>query len=99
MLMVAVLTILSIGRNSVEKLNTSRKNANDAATESPCLCSGRENERTKAGTLVHRPVAELLGTCYKQDVTARGCGSMVECGLPKPETRVRFPSPAPFENN
>jgi hypothetical protein len=24
-----------------------------------------------------------------------GCGSMVECGLPKPETRVRFPSPAP----
>ena len=26
----------------------------------------------------------------------RGCGSMVECGLPKPETRVRFPSPAPL---
>src|SRR6185312_7709358 len=25
-----------------------------------------------------------------------GCGSMVECGLPKPETRVRFPSPAPI---
>ena len=25
----------------------------------------------------------------------RGCGSMVERGLPKPETRVRFPSPAP----
>jgi hypothetical protein len=25
-----------------------------------------------------------------------GCGSMVECGLPKPETRVRFPSPAPL---
>jgi hypothetical protein len=24
-----------------------------------------------------------------------GCGSMVERGLPKPETRVRFPSPAP----
>ena len=24
-----------------------------------------------------------------------GCGSMVECGLPKAETRVRFPSPAP----
>ena len=24
-----------------------------------------------------------------------GCGSMVECGLPKPEARVRFPSPAP----
>ncbi len=28
-------------------------------------------------------------------VKERGCGSMVECGLPKPETRVRFPSPAP----
>ena len=28
--------------------------------------------------------------------TQRGCGSMVECGLPKPETRVRFPSPAPL---
>ena len=28
--------------------------------------------------------------------TGRGCGSMVECGLPKPETRVRFPSPAPL---
>ncbi len=26
-----------------------------------------------------------------------GCGSMVECGLPKPETRVRFPSPAPLQ--
>src|ERR1043166_1188476 len=26
----------------------------------------------------------------------RGCGSMVERGLPKPETRVRFPSPAPL---
>ena len=26
----------------------------------------------------------------------RGCGSMVERGLPKPEARVRFPSPAPF---
>jgi hypothetical protein len=25
-----------------------------------------------------------------------GCGSMVERGLPKPETRVRFPSPAPL---
>ncbi len=25
-----------------------------------------------------------------------GCGSMVECGLPKAETRVRFPSPAPI---
>lgn len=25
----------------------------------------------------------------------RGCGSMVERGLPKPETRVRFPPPAP----
>jgi hypothetical protein len=25
----------------------------------------------------------------------RGCGSVVECGLPKPEMRVRFPSPAP----
>ena len=24
-----------------------------------------------------------------------GCGSVVECGLPKPEMRVRFPSPAP----
>jgi hypothetical protein len=28
-----------------------------------------------------------------------GCGSMVECGLPKAETRVRFPSPAPFISN
>jgi hypothetical protein len=28
--------------------------------------------------------------------TGCGCGSMVECGLPKPETRVRFPSPAPL---
>src|SRR2546429_3553643 len=28
--------------------------------------------------------------------TGRGCGSMVERGLPKPETRVRFPSPAPI---
>ncbi len=26
-----------------------------------------------------------------------GCGSVVECGLPKPEMRVRFPSPAPLE--
>src|SRR5438105_11587777 len=25
-----------------------------------------------------------------------GCGSMVEYGLPKAETRVRFPSPAPL---
>src|SRR5947208_16698177 len=25
-----------------------------------------------------------------------GCGSMAERGLPKPETRVRFPSPAPL---
>jgi hypothetical protein len=25
-----------------------------------------------------------------------GCGSVVECGLPKPEMRVRFPSPAPI---
>src|SRR5437667_11608537 len=29
------------------------------------------------------------------EVVGRGCGSMVERGLPKPETRVRFPSPAP----
>jgi hypothetical protein len=29
----------------------------------------------------------------------RGCGSMVECGLPKAETRVRFPSPAPLNLN
>src|SRR5207249_6703981 len=28
-----------------------------------------------------------------------GCGSMVERGLPKPETRVRFPSPAPLSFN
>ena len=28
-----------------------------------------------------------------------GCGSMVECGLPKAETRVRFPSPAPLVIN
>src|SRR5271169_5390070 len=28
-----------------------------------------------------------------------GCGSMVECGLPKAETRVRFPSPAPIPIN
>src|SRR5579863_8380208 len=28
-----------------------------------------------------------------------GCGSMVECGLPKAETRVRFPSPAPLAIN
>jgi hypothetical protein len=28
--------------------------------------------------------------------SAGGCGSVVECGLPKPEMRVRFPSPAPF---
>ena len=27
-----------------------------------------------------------------------GCGSVVECGLPKPEMRVRFPSPAPISN-
>ena len=29
----------------------------------------------------------------------RGCGPMVECGLPKPETRVRFPSPAPLSQS
>src|SRR6266705_1521597 len=29
-------------------------------------------------------------------VVGRGCGSMVERGLPKPETRVRFPPPAPL---
>ncbi len=28
---------------------------------------------------------------------ASGCGSVVECGLPKPEMRVRFPSPAPVQ--
>src|SRR5258706_10207242 len=28
----------------------------------------------------------------------RGCGSVVECGLPKPEIRVRFPSPAPLHS-
>ncbi len=28
--------------------------------------------------------------------TGSGCGSVVECGLPKPEMRVRFPSPAPI---
>src|SRR5437762_7314589 len=31
-----------------------------------------------------------------QTLRTRGCGSMVERGLPKPETRVRFPSPAPI---
>ena len=43
-----------------------------------------------------------LGCCvFDEDLVDRlssagcGCGSMVECGLPKPETRVRFPSPAP----
>ena len=35
------------------------------------------------------------GGCYNAAQTG-GCGSMVECGLPKPETRVRFPSPAPM---
>jgi hypothetical protein len=29
-------------------------------------------------------------------LTGSGCGSVVECGLPKPEMRVRFPSPAPL---
>ena len=36
-----------------------------------------------------KPIGSFQGT-------GSGCGSMVECGLPKPETRVRFPSPAPL---
>ena len=39
-------------------------------------------------TLAIDLVRTLAGQC--------GCGSMVECGLPKAETRVRFPSPAPL---
>ena len=33
---------------------------------------------------------------YKLVRHGSGCGSVVECGLPKPEMRVRFPSPAPL---
>ena len=37
------------------------------------------------------------GHCLLETIgTGSGCGSVVECGLPKPEMRVRFPSPAPI---
>ena len=42
-----------------------------------------------------RCLLHLFGNdATKHDVHS-GCGSMVEYGLPKAETRVRFPSPAP----
>ena len=44
---------------------------------------------------LHRCVRAPLRLFSVSSVSRRGCGSMVECGLPKPETRVRFPSPAP----
>jgi hypothetical protein len=40
---------------------------------------------------------DVLGfQCKHQN--GSGCGSVAECGLPKPEMRVRFPSPAPISN-
>jgi hypothetical protein len=44
-----------------------------------------------------KTVARRAFLCYKYSGTESGCGSMVECGLPKPEARVRFPSPAPSQ--
>ena len=44
-----------------------------------------------AGRSVRNGIVHVFAT-----YVARGCGSMVERGLPKAETRVRFPSPAPF---
>src|SRR5581483_12113994 len=44
----------------------------------------------------HFEFAIVRSVGYKWRTFIRGCGSMVECGLPKPETRVRFPSPAPL---
>ena len=40
-------------------------------------------------------LAWAVASCYRFNPPHRGCGSMVERGLPKPETRVRFPPPAP----
>ena len=43
-----------------------------------------------------KPVASRRRLIETLRFTSGGCGSMVECGLPKAETRVRFPSPAPI---
>ena len=45
---------------------------------------------------LRRCVRDPLPLLFLSLFSRCGCGSMVECGLPKPETRVRFPSPAPF---
>jgi hypothetical protein len=37
----------------------------------------------------------IAATSVTDQAIGGGCGSVVECGLPKPEMRVRFPSPAP----
>ena len=45
---------------------------------------------------LRRCVRDPLPLLFPSPFSRCGCGSMVECGLPKPETRVRFPSPAPI---
>jgi hypothetical protein len=40
-------------------------------------------------------VLRAAAASAKDHTIGGGCGSVVECGLPKPEMRVRFPSPAP----
>ncbi len=53
---------------------------------------------SRIGTKPPKPPTCLLHPWSKSGSsrdTGRGCGSVVECGLPKPEMRVRFPSPAP----
>jgi hypothetical protein len=44
----------------------------------------------------NKKMNSCVPTLHLLQILQRGCGSMVECGLPKPETRVRFPSPAPL---
>ena len=64
---------------------------------SPCypLCPSLAGVAPTPPDQLHRCVRHPLRLPFSGPFSRRGCGSMVECGLPKPETRVRFPSPAP----
>ena len=52
------------------------------------------NLLTRKGVIIYQTCRASLQCIIRW--VFRGCGSMVECGLPKAETRVRFPSPAPI---
>ena len=59
-------------------------------TRSAQTCAGGQRHGQRA-----RPAARWKAGLPRRSAAEGGCGSVVECGLPKPEMRVRFPSPAP----